>query len=190
MILPIFAYGSPILRKSGEDIPEEYPGLKELIDNMYETMYAAEGVGLAAQQVGHALKLFVIDAAPFAEKYPEVKDFKRVFINSEIIEKSGEEFVFEEGCLSFPGIREDVVRPSQLKIRYYDENFVLHEEEYSGIIARVIQHEYDHTIGVFFVDKINPLRRILLKNRLNNIMKGDIDVKYKMKFPNLKKKIA
>ena len=188
MVLPILAYGFPVLRKTGEVVTKDYPGLQKLLDDMFETMYAAEGIGLAAQQVGVDLKIFIIDAKPYEEKYPEVKDFKQVFINSEIFEESGDEWTFDEGCLSFPGIREDVDRKSNLKIRYVDENFTEHVEEYDGILARVIMHEYDHNRGVFFIDRINPLRRMLLKNKLNNLMKGAVDVKYKMKFPQQKKK--
>ncbi len=188
MVLPILAYGSPILRIAGENLTKDYPGLKELIDNMYDTLYAADGVGLAAHQIGQALKLFIVDTSPFSDKYPEAKDFKRVFINTEIIEKNGDDLSFEEGCLSFPGVREDVSRPPFIKVRYFDENFKKHEEEFTGIVARVIQHEFDHTNGVFFIDKINPLRKMLLKNRLNNIIKGVVDVKYKMKFSQFKRK--
>lgn len=187
MILPIYAYGSPILRKAGEKITKDHPGLKELIDNMFETMYAAEGVGLAAQQVGADIMLFMIDAEPYEEKYPELKDFKKVFINAEILEESGKEWTFDEGCLSFPGVREDVIRKPNIRIKYLDENFAEHIEDYDGVIARVIQHEFDHNKGIFFIDHINTLRKMMLKNKLNNIMKGDVNVRYKMKFPQLKK---
>jgi peptide deformylase len=187
MVLPIYAYGFPVLRKKGEIIPEDYPNLKVLIENMFETLHAAEGVGLAAQQVSYNLMLFIIDAKAFEEKYPEAKDFKKVFINAEIIEEQGEVWTYDEGCLSFPGIREDVDRKSKIKIKYIDENFIEHIEEYHGIISRVIQHEYDHNQGIFFIDRINSLRRMMMKNKLNDIMKGDVDVKYKMKFPQLKK---
>lgn len=187
MILPVYAYGCPILRKSGETVSIDNPRIKELISNMFETMYVAEGVGLAAQQVGEDLKIFVIDASPHAENHPETKDFKKVFINAKILEESGEELAYEEGCLSIPNIREDVVRKSKIRITYADENFVEHDETYDGMIARIIQHEYDHNQGIFFVDKINSLRKMLLKNKLNNIMKGAVDIRYKMKFPQMKK---
>ena len=187
MILPILAYGSPVLRKSGINITKDYPGLKELIDNMFETMYKAEGVGLAAQQVGYAINLFIVDTSPFPDSFPDAKDFKRIFINAKIIESRGEFWTYEEGCLSFPGIREDISREAIIKINYLDENFNVHEEEFDSIKARVIQHEYDHNRGIFFIDKINPLRKMLLKNKLNNLMKGDVEVKYKMKFPQIKK---
>ena len=186
MILPIVAYGDPVLKKKAADIDENYPGLKKLIDDMFETMYNANGVGLAAPQVGKSIRLFVIDATPVAEGEdgdPTCEDFKRVFINPIIFEESGEEWNYEEGCLSIPGIREEVSRKSNLKIEYYDENWDLYEEELDGFAARVVQHEYDHIEGVLFLDRISAIKRTLLKGKLNNISKGDVDVNYRMKFP-------
>ena len=197
MILPIVAYGDPVLKKEGEEIDENYEGLKELIDNMFETMYEANGVGLAAPQIGKSIRLFVIDASPFAdddegdepdEKAEGLEDFKKVFINPIIEEESGEEWGFREGCLSIPNIREDVQRKEKILITYFDENFEFHEEEYDGYAARVIQHEYDHVDGILFTDHLSPLKKRLLKKKLSNISKGDIDVDYRMRFPATKKK--
>ncbi len=183
MILPIVAYGDPVLKKEAEEINKDYPFLEELIDNMFETMYEAEGVGLAAPQIGKSIRLFIVDASPFEEEEPKLKGFKKVFINPIIVEEEGEEWNFNEGCLSIPGIREDVKRQPQITIEYYNEKFELIEETYKGIAARVIQHEYDHIEGVLFTDLINPLKRRLLKGRLNNISKGNVKVPYRMKFP-------
>jgi peptide deformylase len=183
MILPIVAYGDPVLRKEAEEIDADYPDLKEFILDMYETMYKAGGVGLAAPQVGKSIRLFIVDAAPFEEDEPNLKNFKKVFINPIIIEEQGEEWKFNEGCLSIPGIREDVSRKSQITIEYYNEKFVLKEEKFEGIAARIIQHEYDHIEGVLFTDRISPLRRQLLKKKLSEIAKGNVEVKYKMRFP-------
>lgn len=191
MILPIVAYGDPVLRKACEEIDEKHPDLNKLIDNMFETMYNASGVGLAAPQVGKDIRLFIVDASPFAEGEdpdPACADFKRVFINPIIFEESGEEWAFEEGCLSIPGIREDVYRQPDLKIEYYDQNWDLYEEELSGFCARVVQHEYDHIEGILFTDKINPLRRALLKGKLNDISKGITDASYRMRFPKQKRR--
>lgn len=186
MILPIVAYGDPVLRKVAEDISEDHEGLSELLDNMWETMYAAEGVGIAAPQIGKALRIFVVDASPFAEEEPGLEGFKKVFINAEIIEESGEEWPFKEGCLSIPKIRENVNRQETIKIKYQDENFNIFEEEYSGLAARVIQHEYDHIEGILFTDKINPLKKQMIKRKLTDITKGNIKIGYRMRFPKLK----
>lgn len=193
MILPIVAYGDPILKKVGEEIDENYPDLKQLIASMWDTMYKASGVGLAAPQIGKSIRLFIVDASPFAddEEYSEddrkiFKDFKKVFINPYIVEEEGKEWTFNEGCLSIPEIREDVNRKPDITINYLDENFVEHEETYTGIPARIIQHEYDHIDGVLFTDRISPLKKRVLKKKLANIAKGNIDVRYKMKFPLLK----
>lgn len=181
MILPIVAYGDTVLRKVGDNISADYEGLKELVANMWETMYSAQGVGLAAPQVGKAINLFIVDTSGFEdEDYP---DLKRVFINAEIIEEWGEEWAFEEGCLSIPHIREDVYRWSNIAIKYQDENFEWHEEEFDGIAARVIQHEYDHVKGKLFVDYLSPLKKRLLKNKLVNISKGGANTKYRMRIP-------
>jgi len=186
-MLPVTAYGHPTLRKISTDIDKDYPGLDELISNMFETMYESRGVGLAAPQINRSIRLFVIDASPYADEYPEAKDFKQVFINARIMEDSGEEWSFNEGCLSIPDIREDIMRKPKIRIEYYDENFVFHDEVYDGLIARIIQHEYDHLEGILFVDKVSSLRKTLLRRKLGDISKGNISVDYKMIFP-LKKK--
>ena len=189
MILPIVAYGDPVLRRKCEEIDENYKDLDKLITNMFETMYQANGVGLAAPQIGKSIRLFIVDATPFAEvdddeiADPGCKDFKRVFINPIIFEEEGDEWGFEEGCLSIPNIREEVMRQPRLKIEYYDQNWDLYEEELDGFAARVVQHEYDHIEGILFTDKIKPMRRTLLKGKLNDISKGRVRVDYRMKFP-------
>lgn len=186
MILPIVAYGDPILKKEAEEIDEAYPGLKELLFNMYETMYNAEGVGLAAPQIGKSIRIFIIDASPFADEDPSLEGFKKTFINPIILEEEGEKWSFNEGCLSIPGIRENVDREPSILIEYLNEDFKLVEERFDGLAARIIQHEYDHIEGVLFTDHVNPLKRRLLKTKLNNISKGNVKVSYRMKFPNLK----
>jgi peptide deformylase len=169
------------------EIGPDYPGLDELIANMFETMYTSEGVGLAAPQVNQGIRLFIIDAAPYAEEHSELEGFKKVFINPRIVEYSGEEVAFNEGCLSIPQIREDVMRPPRIRIKYQDRDFNSYEEEYEGIPARIIQHEYDHLEARLFVDRISPLRKILLKKKLADIMNGNIEIGYKMIFPAKKK---
>ena len=184
MILPIVAYGDPILRKKGIEVKKDYDGLEMLIDSMFETMYESHGVGLAAPQINKSINLFIIDTTPFEDStYPELK---KVFINAEILEETGEEWEYEEGCLSIPHIRENVLRNPMVKIKYQDEHFVKHEETFDGIAARVIQHEYDHVKGILFVDHISEFKKRLLKNKLLNISRGNIEVKYKMKFPSLR----
>ena len=183
MILPIVAYGDPVLKKVAEEIDSDYPGLEKLIADMFETMYSSKGVGLAAPQINKSIRLFIIDASPFADEYPELEGWKKTFINPRILEEEGEEWDFNEGCLSIPGIREDVERKPDLILEYEDENFELHEEKFDGIIARVIQHEYDHLEGILFTDHLSPLKKRLLKGKLNDISKGIVDVNYKMKFP-------
>ncbi len=183
MILPIVAYGDPVLKKVAEEIDGDYPGLEKLIADMYETMYSSKGVGLAAPQINKSIRLFIIDASPFADEYPEMEGWKKTFINPRILEEEGEEWDFNEGCLSIPGIREDVERKPELILEYEDENFELHEEKFDGVVARVIQHEYDHLEGVLFTDHLSPLKKRLLKGKLNDISKGIVDVNYKMKFP-------
>jgi len=183
MILPIVAFGDPVLRKIGEDITNEYEGLSDLIENMWETMYGAEGVGLAAPQIGKAIRLFLIDASSFKEDEPELEGFKKVFINAEIIEEKGDEWLFKEGCLSIPGIRENVKRNETVKIKYLDEEFNEHIQEFSGLAARVIQHEYDHIDGILFTDKINPLKKQMIKRKLTDISKGIVKAGYRMRFP-------
>jgi peptide deformylase len=188
MKLPIVAYGDPVLKKVAIDIDESYPNLSGLIDNMFETMYNASGVGIAAPQIGLSIRLFVIDATPFGEDEPELENFKKVFINAKIVEQTGEEWKFNEGCLSIPDIREDVSRKEQIVISYYDENFNHHQETYNGLVARVIQHEYDHIEGKLFIDRLSVLRKTMLKSKLDAISKGNIKVAYKMSFPIGKKK--
>ena len=195
MILPIVAYGAPVLKKKAVDIPADYEGFEVLLENMWETMYAASGVGLAAPQVGLGLRLFVVDASPFAEdedlppeEQAQLKDFKKAFINPVIEEESGEEWAFNEGCLSIPDVREDVKRKEALTISYQNEAGERLTESYSGIAARVIQHEYDHIEGILFTDKLSPLKKRLIKGKLNNISKGKVRVDYKMKFPLQSKK--
>ncbi|WP_417856346.1 peptide deformylase [Xanthomarina gelatinilytica] len=195
MILPIVAYGDPVLKKLGEEINKDYPNLKELIDNMYETMDGAYGVGLAAPQIGLPIRLFIVDTSPFAEdealspeEQKELKAFKRTFINAQIINEEGDEWAFNEGCLSIPEVREDVFRKPTITITYFDENFEKHTETFAGLIARVIQHEYDHIEGILFTDKLSTLKKRLIKGKLANISKGKISVDYRMRFPNQKKK--
>jgi len=181
MILPIYTYGNAVLRKHTEQIPSDYPDLKKLIDNMYETMYHAEGVGLAAPQVGLSIRLLVIDLAPFKEDDPELGAFKIVMINPSILERSKEEVSAEEGCLSIPGIHENVMRAEKIKIKYVDTEFKEHIEEFDGYKARVVQHEYDHLEGHLFTDRVTPIRRQLLKSRLTTIVKGKATCSYKIK---------
>ncbi len=195
MILPIVAYGDPVLRKVGAEITKDYPKLDSIIENMFETMYGARGIGLAAPQVGLPIRLFLVDATPFEddEEYSEeeqkiLSDFKRVFINAKILEEEGDEWVFNEGCLSIPAVNEDVFRKPTITMEYYDENFKKHTETFDGIVARIIQHEYDHIEGILFTDKLSPLKKRLLKGKLANISKGNIDVAYRMRYPNAKKK--
>jgi len=208
MILPIVAYGSPVLRKVAKDIDANYKNLVELVDDMFETMYAAPGVGLAAPQIGLDIRLFVVDSAyvlkkeegtPDNEEAPADADddeddlfegeigIKKAFINAKILKEFGKSWPYKEGCLSIPGIREDVQRLDSIVIEYVDLNFKKHTEEYVGFTARVIQHEYDHIQGILFTDKLNPIKKRLLKGKLDNISKGFVDVKYKMIFPQKQK---
>ncbi|APU69261.1 MAG: peptide deformylase [Bacteroidota bacterium] len=194
MILPIVAYGDPVLKKKAKDIDRDYPKLDELIDNMWDTMYNAYGVGLAAPQIGLPIRLFMIDPAPFAEdedltaeEQEQLKNMRKVFINPQIIEEEGEEWAFGEGCLSIPEVREDVFRKPQIKIEYVDENWEKHVDTFDGLAARVIQHEYDHIEGILFTDKLSSLKKRLIKNKLASISKGKINVEYRMRFPNAKK---
>lgn len=189
MILPIVSYGDPVLKKVAQEIGQSYPNLNELIDNMFETMYSASGVGLAAPQIGLSIRLITIDASAFAdEEHPEAEGFKKVFINAQIIEEEGEEWLFNEGCLSFPTLREDVSRKPKIRIQYFDENFVAHDDWYDGILARIIQHEYDHIEGIVFVDRLSNLKKQLIKGKLNDIMNGKVDVAYRMRFAKLKRR--
>ncbi|MEH0007154.1 MAG: peptide deformylase [Flavobacteriales bacterium] len=185
MIRPIIAYGDPILRQKSARVPADYPDLKNLIADMFETMYHASGVGLAAPQIGKPMRLFIVDLTPFAtdEANAHMKGFKRIFINAEKIEESGEGWQFNEGCLSLPTIREDVVRPASITLAYDDGDFNRKRETFDGLIARVLQHEYDHTEGILFTDKLSPLKKRLLKGKLNDIARGSVDVNYPMRFP-------
>lgn len=189
MVFPVVAYGHPVLRKVAEEITKDYPGLEQFIADMFDTMYASNGVGLAAPQVNRSIRLFVIDTTPYSEEYPGDENMKRVFINPRIIEETGIEWSFNEGCLSIPDIREDVIRKPDVHIQYYDENWNFHDEVISGALGRVIQHEYDHLEGILFVDHLNPLKRMLLRRKLTDITKGLVKADYKMIFPQLKKKI-
>jgi peptide deformylase len=195
MILPIIAYGDPVLRKVGVAIDQNYPNLTELIENMRETMVNAQGVGLAAPQIGLAIRLFIVDTSPFGndEDLDDAErnflgDFKKVFINAKILKEEGDDWAFNEGCLSIPDIREDVFRQEKVTIEYFDENFVKHTDVINGLAARVVQHEYDHIEGILFTDKISSLKKRLIKKKLENISKGNISVDYRMKFPLLKRK--
>lgn len=181
MVLPVYLYGQPVLRKEAEEVPADFPELKQLAEDMFETMYAADGVGLAAPQIGRSLRLFVIDASPWAEEDPALADMKKVFVNARIYERSEKTNDFEEGCLSFPKIHEVVERPETIRIRYEDENRVAHDEEFTGKAARVIQHEYDHIEGKVFVDRISPLRRTLIRSKLAAFEKGRYSASYKCK---------
>ena len=183
MILPIVAYGHPHLRKISVDITADYPGLQQLIADMYETMYHTVGVGLAAPQVNKQIRLFVLDATPYAKEHPEAEGFKKVFINPRIIETRGNDWAYSEGCLSIPDIHEDVIRPEEVCLSYLDESFNKHDEWFKGINARIIQHEYDHLDGILFVDKIHSLRRIMIKRKLSDITNGKIECRYRMVFP-------
>ncbi len=182
-VLPILAYGDPVLKAKAKPIEKDHPELNTIINDMWDTMYKAGGVGLAAPQVGKSIRLFVIDANPYADEEPELKDFKKVFINARILEESGNEYSFNEGCLSFPGLREDIRRQPNIKLSYQDEDFNDYEEVFSGIKARIIQHEYDHIEGILMVDRITPLKKTLLRKKLQNISKGNVSVDYLMRFP-------
>jgi peptide deformylase len=195
MIRPIVAFGAPVLKIKAKDINKDYPELSKLIDDMWETMYASNGVGLAAPQIGLSIRIFVVDAAPFAaddELEPSeakaLESFKKVFINPKIIKEEGDNWSFNEGCLSIPEVREDVTRQEQITVAYYDEYFKLHTQTFDGLAARVVQHEYDHIEGILFTDHLSSLKRRLIKNKLSAISKGLITVEYPMKFPNKSKR--
>lgn len=195
MILPIIAYGDPVLKRKALPISKDYEGLEQLIESMWETMYHAHGVGLAAPQIGKSIRLFVIDGSPFADDDDAtpndqlvLKSFKKVFINAEMLTEEGDDFSFTEGCLSIPDIREDVTRPSVIRLRYLDENFKEQVEEFSGLAARIIQHEYDHIEGVLFTDKLSPLKKRLIKGKLDKISRGMVESDYRMKFFTKSKK--
>jgi len=185
MILPIYVYGMPVLRKVAVEIEKDDPELPAFVADMFETMRASDGVGLAAPQVGKSLRMFVIDASEMAEDENDevLMNFQKAFINPVITEEWGDVETFKEGCISIPHIHEEVLRPPNIRIEYYDENWVFHQEEYDGVRARIIQHEFDHLNGKLLIDRINPLRRKLLKSRLTAISRGDVDTDYKIIFP-------
>lgn len=186
MTYPIIIYGNPVLKKVAADISKDYPETNQIIYDLFDTMYHSEGLGLAAPQIGKSIRIFVIDGAPVAEEEPDLADFKRAFINAHIIEKDGELVPMNEGCLSIPGIREEVRRESRIRIQYYDENWEYHDDVFNGYKARIIQHEYDHINGVLFIDKINPLKKRLIKGKLFDISKGNFEVDYKTILPGQK----
>jgi peptide deformylase len=186
MIYPIVIYGHSILRKIAAEIDKDYPDLKQLVEDMFDTMYHSEGLGLAAPQIGKSIRIFVIDGKPVAEDEPELADFKKVFINAHITEKTGDFQPMNEGCLSIPNIREEVIREARIRINYYDENWEYYDEVYEGYKARIIQHEYDHLDGILFTDKVNPLRKRLLKSKLTAISKGRFEAEYKTILPGQK----
>ncbi len=186
MVYPIVVYGHPILRKVAEDIDRDYPELGKLVDDLFETMYRSEGLGLAAPQIGRSIRIFVIDGEPVAEDEPDLAGFKKVFINARIVEKNGEIVPMNEGCLSIPHLREEVNRESHIRIRYYDDKWEFHDEVFDGYKARIIQHEYDHLDGILFTDKVNPLRKRLLKSKLTAISKGKFEADYKTILPGQK----
>ncbi len=188
MLLPIVAYGDPILKEQGSSINPSYPNLDVLIENMYDTMYNSKGVGLAAHQVGLPIRLFIVDCSPFVEEEPTLSNFKKTFINAQILKEEGEEWMFNEGCLSIPEIREDVSRKPKITLNYYDENFIEYTENFEGLAARVIQHELDHTNGILFTDYLSSLRKTTLKRKLRDIMNGNITPGYRMRFTNTKKR--
>jgi peptide deformylase len=184
MIYPVVVYGHPVLRKKAEDfLPEEKNDLRQLSEDMFETMYKADGIGLAGPQIGLSKRIFVIDANPLADDFPELTGFKKVFVNVRIIEHDGEKVPDNEGCLSLPGISEEVSRLSRVRIKYLDTDFNEHDEVYEGWAARVIQHEYDHIDGILFIDHLAPLKKRLLKGKLNAITRGKVDVNYRIKIP-------
>jgi peptide deformylase len=195
MVLPIIAYGHPVLKRKAEVINKDYPKLLELIDDMFETMYNANGVGIAAPQIGLSIRLFIVDTNPFSEdeslsdeERSQLKSFKKIFINPEILDQNGDEWSFEEGCLSIPHIRESVFRQESIKIQYFDENFTKHIESYNGLLARVIQHEYDHIEGILFTDKLSSFKKQLLKKKLLKISSGKLSFDYEMQFFKSSKK--
>jgi len=183
MVYPVAVYGHPVLRKVAKDITPDHDRLSEIIENMWETMYKSDGIGLAAPQVNKSIRLFVIDATPLEEDFPELEGFKKVFINARIVERLDDEVIHDEGCLSLPTIREEVKRPSQITIEYLNEDFEPVTETYSGFAARVVQHEYDHIEGILFTDHLSPLKKRLLKSKLNKISRGEVDVDYRILTP-------
>jgi peptide deformylase len=181
MVYPIFVYGQPVLRRLARDIGKDYPDLKEFIANMFETMEKSDGVGLAAPQIGESIRIFVIDGTSLSDQDESINGFRKAFINAKIIERTGDDVTYNEGCLSLPGIKEDIVRKNGVRIQYYDEDFNFHDEVHEGLKARIIQHEYDHIEGKLFIDYLSPLRRRILKKKLNEIAKGIADTSYKIR---------
>lgn len=179
MVYPIYVIGHPVLRKKALDIDRDHPGLDQLIDDLFETMYKADGLGLAAPQIGKSVRIFVVDGAPIADDEPELADFRHVFINAHITERSGEIVPMNEGCLSIPKLHEEVNRESFIRMNYYDESWAYHEAVFEGYKARIIQHEYDHLDGILFTDKVSPIRKRLLKSKLSALSKGKFEVSYK-----------
>lgn len=186
MVYPIVVYGHPVLRKEAADVEKDHPGLAAMISDLFETMYRSEGMGLAAPQIGKSIRIFVIDGTPIAEDEPELEGFKKVFINARIVEKDGDTLPMSEGCLSIPHLREEVNRENRIRITYFDENWEFHDEIYEGYKSRIIQHEYDHLDGILFTDRLNPLRRRLIKSKLNAISKGRFEADYKTILPGQK----
>jgi len=187
MIYPIYVYGTPVLRQIAEDINKDYPDLDKFIADMFDTMYRSDGLGLAAPQLGKSVRLIVIDGGPLGKEHPEMKDFKQVFINAHVIEISGEKVPMGEGCLSLPGLHEEVERESEVKIEYYDENWEFHSDVFKGYKARVVLHEYDHLNGILFTDRLSPLRRRLIKGKLTDISKGKFEAEYRTVLPVTKR---
>lgn len=184
MTYPIYVYGNPVLRQVAKEIDKSFPDLEKFIADMFDTMYNSDGLGLAAPQVGKSIRLIVIDGGPLAKEHPEMKDFKKVFINAHVIERTGDKVTLGEGCLSLPGLHEEVERESVVKIEYYDEYWEHHEDTFTGYKARVILHEYDHLDGILFTDKLSPLRRRLIKGKLNDIIRGKFDADYRTILPS------
>lgn len=185
-MLSIYAIGHPVLKSKTIEVVPDYPELDKLIQQMFQTMYLAKGVGLAAPQIGKSIRLFIVDATPYQNEYPESTNFKKIFINPKIIKEYGDLLYYTEGCLSIPGINEEIERHSIIDIEYFDEHFQLHRKTYNGIVARIIQHEYDHLEGKLFIDRLTTLKKLLLKSKIQKIMRGEVDVQYKMIFPSKK----
>ncbi len=186
MVYPIYIYGHSVLRKVAKEIDQDYDKLDQIIQNMFETMHYSEGIGLAAPQVGKSIRMFVVDATPLEDEAPELKDFKKAFINPKITERTGDKSAFNEGCLSIPNIREEVVREPKIRIQFYDEVFQYHDEYYDGTLSRIIQHEYDHLEGILFTDLISPIRKRILRGKLQAISRGKFEVSYRIILPNNK----
>ena len=182
MILPVYAYGQPVLKKVGATVDKDFEGLQDLLEDMWETMYHAQGVGIAAPQIGKSLKIFLVDTVQAMEEGDEAQGIKKAFLNAEILEEDGELWAYEEGCLSIPNVKGDVERSDKIKIKYQDENFEEHTEEYSGINARVILHEYDHIVGKLFTEKLKPLKKKMISRKLDQIKKGKVKADYRLRF--------